>query len=352
MMRCCANRAASEPELVLVDTTTHPYDLHSDVKERAVLPHDPVAFRAAMTEAGDGYFDADMRKIRDLRKLVQFQTTHVMERRRYEADASTVIIPARPKAGETKAHRAKDRAPCLGTGVALPFPVQVREIDCFYAAAELQRLRCRRVVVLNMANPTCPGGGWSQGAGAQEENLCRRSTLLEHLMHANLYPIPDGGCLYSKEVCVFRKSEADNYEFLPEPLVLDVVTAAAVPHPPLQMAPDDSDEPVMEPDAEETLARTLDTVLRACCEARADGLVFGAIGCGAFANPPTHVARLWRQALLSAASRANEIRQVIFAVFDDHNTQKLHNPYGNVAPFRKVFEREMSGLDAEVALES
>merc|ERR1712012_838809 len=117
------------------------------------------------------------------------------------------------------------------------------------------------------------------------------------------------------EVCVFRKSEADNYEFLPEPLVLDVVTAAAVPHPPLQMAPDDSDEPVMEPDAEETLARTLDTVLRACCEARADGLVFGAIGCGAFANPPTHVARLWRQALLSAASRANEIRQVIFAVF-------------------------------------
>merc|ERR1712012_1048888 len=71
------------------------------------------------------------------------------------------------------------------------------------------------------------------------------------------------------EVCVFRKSEADNYEFLPEPLVLDVVTAAAVPHPPLQMAPDDSDEPVMEPDAEETLARTLDTVLRACCEARA-----------------------------------------------------------------------------------
>ena len=35
-----------------------------------------------------------------------------------------------------------------------------------------------RILVLNLANPVNPGGGVRRGAKAQEEDLCRRSSLL------------------------------------------------------------------------------------------------------------------------------------------------------------------------------
>ena len=36
----------------------------------------------------------------------------------------------------------------------------------------------QRILVLNLANPVHPGGGVRTGAKAQEEDLCRKSSLL------------------------------------------------------------------------------------------------------------------------------------------------------------------------------
>eukprot|EP00969_Alexandrium_andersonii_P056787 2503838-Alexandrium_andersonii.AAC.1 len=51
-----------------------------------------------------------------------------------------------------------------------------------------------RVAVLNMAAKSHPGGGVRRGAGAQEENLHRRSDAFRFLERqvqgGNLYPIP------------------------------------------------------------------------------------------------------------------------------------------------------------------
>jgi hypothetical protein len=55
--------------------------------------------------------------------------------------------------------------------------------DCVEAAlfARAQLVPGGRVCVLNMASRRRPGGGFLDGAGAQEENLCRRSDLYSRL---------------------------------------------------------------------------------------------------------------------------------------------------------------------------
>eukprot|EP00969_Alexandrium_andersonii_P059829 2634925-Alexandrium_andersonii.AAC.1 len=69
-----------------------------------------------------------------------------------------------------------------------------------------------------MAAKGHPGGSVRKGAGAQEENLHRRSDAFRFLEQqgwdGHLYPIPDEGCLLSKEATVVRGSEADGYPFL------------------------------------------------------------------------------------------------------------------------------------------
>merc|ERR1712166_401465 len=64
-------------------------------------------------------------------------------------------------------------------------------------------------------------------------------------------------------------------------------------------------------------------------------LVLSALGCGAFKNPPEHVAALFKEALLGRFSGCFE--HVVFAIFDDHNARKAHNPDGNLAPFQRIF---------------
>ena len=64
-----------------------------------------------------------------------------------------------------------------------PFTIETTGEDTFTAARRLSRQdqlssHKQKVLVLNFANPVHPGGGVRQGARAQEEDLCRQSTLL------------------------------------------------------------------------------------------------------------------------------------------------------------------------------
>ena len=71
-----------------------------------------------------------------------------------------------------------------------------------------------------------------QGAGAQEENLHRRSDACRYLrdQRERLYPISTGTCLLSKEVTVFRGAEFEGYRFI-QPFKIDVITCAAQARP-------------------------------------------------------------------------------------------------------------------------
>ncbi len=66
--------------------------------------------------------------------------------------------------------------------------ISCRNIDSFGMAQEryaqesmLSDERVKNILVLNFANPVHPGGGVRRGARAQEEDLCRKSSLLYSL---------------------------------------------------------------------------------------------------------------------------------------------------------------------------
>eukprot|EP00969_Alexandrium_andersonii_P344821 15242244-Alexandrium_andersonii.AAC.1 len=86
-----------------------------------------------------------------------------------------------------------------------------------------------------MAAKGHPGGGVRKGAGPQEENLHRRSDAVRFLeqqdWEAKLYPIPDEGCLLSKEVMVFRGPEENGYPFLDRPFRISMISCTAISRP-------------------------------------------------------------------------------------------------------------------------
>ncbi len=92
-----------------------------------------------------------------------------------------------------------------------------------------------KILVLNLANAVNPGGGVRKGAKAQEEDLCRCSSLLMSLesRHAKKYydynkrlhtKMGSDGLMITPQVEIFRN---ENGDLLDESVVVSVVTCAA-----------------------------------------------------------------------------------------------------------------------------
>ncbi|MEZ4884031.1 MAG: TIGR02452 family protein [Chitinophagales bacterium] len=226
--------------------------------------------------------------------------------------------------------------------------VSVINADCI-ETARLIALSGYKPVVLNMANPENPGGGVLRGAGAQEENIFRRSNLFRSLYqfvgygervygtyrHPEYsYPLqPETGGIYSPNITIFRGSEHNGYCLLREPYQLAFVTVAAMYSPELviQNGVFRIADSFVEPTKQK-----IRTILRIAILNGHDSAVLSAFGCGAFCNPPNHVALLFQEVFKEDEFR-NKLKLIVFAIIDDHNAWKSHNPNGNVLPFLKVF---------------
>jgi uncharacterized protein (TIGR02452 family) len=68
---------------------------------------------------------------------------------------------------------------------------------------------------------------------------------------------------------------------------------------------------------------------------KVDVLVLGAFGCGAYGTPPEEMAKLFKE-LISEGRYKNAFEYIVFAIIDDHNARKEHNPEGNLKPFQKI----------------
>lgn len=193
--------------------------------------------------------------------------------------------------------------------------IEVVNNDCLQAAIDLHN-EGFNPLVLNMASDRRPGGGYLSGAGAQEENLFRRSNYFQFIDTMEMkkyYPLPEFGCIYSKDVLVFRGPESDGYPFLSTPIPFSFIAMPAYRSPPLQYGR-------LSPVIAEGTKLKMHAICNVAIENGHDSLLLSAMGCGAFRNPPAHVAVLFAEVL---KHYDGIFRRVVFAILNDHNSR--HN---------------------------
>ena len=194
--------------------------------------------------------------------------------------------------------------------------IEVVNADSFDAAEP--HSKDTRTCVLNLASDRCPGGGVRKGSKAQEEDLCRRSSLFLTLP-SEFYPLNRYTVLFSDKVEVIKDS---SYKPLRHPFEVSVLSMAALRHPKLQAdgryAPDDY----------QVTINKVRCILYRAAEAKVETLVLGAFGCGVFANPPKIVSRIFRDLLRGEFKGA--FKRVVFAVLCTGDTT-------NYDEFAKVF---------------
>ena len=181
----------------------------------------------------------------------------------------------------------------------------------------------KRPLALNFANGIHPGGGFLNGARAQEEVLCRSSGLFQTLVGDPMYdahaqrPLADSTdwAILSPDVPVFRTDDGTE---LSDFWLLNVITCAA------PVAPS-----VGQPLSGDLLQKRIHRVLAIAQAYEYATLVLGAWGCGAFGNDVARTARDFHGALTQEFSGA--FAEVVFAITDWSRERKF------LGPFRDVF---------------
>ena len=227
--------------------------------------------------------------------------------------------------------------------------ISVINADCL----ELAELLCKtgyNPCVLNMANRRNPGGGVFNGSGAQEENIFRRSNLHTALFQfveygkeygiklnpTYRYPLDKKhGAIYTPNITVFRGSEPNGYCLLKDQFNVAIITIPAINKPDLEVVNEKYRI------AEEFIIPTKEKIrmmLGIAISKKHDSIILSAFGCGAFKNPPEHMAELFRDVFEEEAFK-DKLKVIVFAIIDDHNTRRAHNPQGNILPFFRVFDQ-------------
>jgi uncharacterized protein (TIGR02452 family) len=199
------------------------------------------------------------------------------------------------------------------------------------------------VTVLNLASERSAGGGWQDGALAQEEALCYRSSLYLSL-HKSYYPIPSLSAIYSPSVLLIRDAMSRGHTLLvpvtlPADLpVTSVISVAAIRRPAL--TPDG--KAFMNVGQRAETKRKIRLTLRVAARGGHTKLVLGALGCGVFANPPSEVANCFLEILREKEFQGGWWEEVAFAILD--NVKGEHggkDGVGNYGEFYRVLAGEV-----------
>lgn len=221
--------------------------------------------------------------------------------------------------------------------------IEVIKDDCI-AVAERLVAAGEDPLLLNMASNRRPGGGVMKGSRAQEETIFRRSTA-----HMSLYPFHadsaqqfgfvrakesypmnrNTGGIYSGRIMFFRADAKDNYRFLEDPFSCAMVSVAAE----INESRDAERLPSWMVRLQKDKIRT---ILRIGLLNGHRTFILGAFGCGAYGNPPEQMAILFRE-VFEEPEFKNKCEHIVFAILDDRNAHRAHNPRGNYAPFADVF---------------
>ena len=192
--------------------------------------------------------------------------------------------------------------------------IQITKHKSFEAAELLHKTYPNsRIGVLNFANAFHPGGGVESGSRAQEESLCRCSTLFPVLnapvLWKNYYeynrnhysPLANNRVIYSPDIIVFKSdNDIPNIKEEKEFLKVDILTCAAPnlrskSSPLLEIAV--KGEKISDEELYRIHYSRAEHILRVALRNNISILVLGAFGCGAFQNNPRVVAKAYNDIL-------------------------------------------------------
>ena len=183
-----------------------------------------------------------------------------------------------------------------------------------------------RILVLNLANPVNPGGGVRKGVKAQEEDLCRKSSLLVSLEGPKAAPY----YAYNQSLHTYLGSDTvmiqpqveiikdENGDLLDETVIVAVMTCAA---PMLRYGM----EGLSQHQYESLMLQRITGMLKVAAYMGYRRLILGAFGCGAFRNDAHVVSDLFYKALkefdYDGMKEKDMFRRIDFAVMDHSEDQ-------------------------------
>ena len=211
-----------------------------------------------------------------------------------------------------------------------PPEITVTSEDCLDAAYKWIESGLK-VSVLNMASRRNPGGGVRNGAGAQEEYLFRCSDYYKFLYRYapyaeeyNLtrshyqYPLDKNfGGIFSEGVTIFRENEESGYKLAEKTWKVNIIAVAGMNSPRLVF---ENGEDRIAPELVEGVKNKIRTIFRIALDNGQKNLILGALGCGAFHNPPKHVAELFSE-VLCEQEFFGAFQRICFAVKTSHTSK-------------------------------
>lgn len=212
----------------------------------------------------------------------------------------------------------------------IPCKIKVTKERTIESAKNLHELYPnKRIGILNFASAVNAGGGVALGANAQEESICRSTTLYPCLATKKLqkcYYNPHriglnfcytDSCIYTPDIIVM-KSDSLYPESIPENewFSIDVLTCAA---------PNLSTAWIPQSKLYEIHKKRGSHILSIAAANGIDILVLGAFGCGAFRNNPDTVSKAYIDILPDFMGYFSEIRFAVYCSSPDSRNFKAFN---------------------------
>ena len=234
-----------------------------------------------------------------------------ISRQVYESVRGTISYPPDTQLPEHSSHRGN-------------MVVEVRN-ETTLQAVEYLKSKGFEPAALNFASAESPGGGFLNGARAQEEYLARSSALWACLRDNAMYsfhrgrydPFYSDYVLYSPDVPVIRD---DTGKLLETPYSCSIITSPAVHASGVRRH-----MPAWTGEISSVMWRRILKVLAVAERHGHKGLVLGAWGCGAFGNDSNDVAKLFRKALEENFCGAFEY--ILFAITDWSEDERYIGPF-------------------------
>jgi uncharacterized protein (TIGR02452 family) len=258
------------------------------------------------------------------------ETVQILREGRYQT-VSGVTVDIRAAVSRavsaTISYPPETPIPAVQPGVAHT-RIEVRN-ETTLAAAQRFVARGYPVVALNFASATAPGGGFLNGARAQEESLARSSGLYACLADNPMYafhrarndPLYTDYVIYSPDVPVIR---TDAGTLLDRPYLCSFLTSPAVNANALLVH-----SPQRRPEIRPAMESRISKVLALAALHQHATLILGAWGCGAFGNDAAEIAALFHAALTTRYQGV--FAQIVFAITDWSDDHRF------IGPFERVF---------------